>query len=242
MVAEGMQRIDIAVEIDLDYFAGFDLADEFGANDVEGDGFRGEQRGITDPAHLQRANAQRIAAGDHALGRHDDQRIGAFEQPQRIDQPVHDRGISAGGDEVNDDLGIAGRLEDRPAPHEVLAQHARVRNIAIVRYCKTATGEVGIERLDIAQARPAGGRIANMARRHHAGQFGDRFLAGEILRDMAEPAAGVEFGPVEAGDARGFLPAMLQCMEAERGDGGGIGRIDRAEHAALFAQLVAILV
>ena len=59
---------------------------------------------------------------------------------------------------------------------------------------------------------------------------------------MAEPAAGVEFGPVEAGDARGFLPAMLQCMEAERGDGGGIGRIDRAEHAALFAQLVAILV
>ena len=111
-----------------------------------------------------------------------------------------------------------------------------------MRHREAAAGKIGIERLDIAQARPAGGRIADMACGHHAGQFGDRFLAGEIVRHMAKPAQGEEFGAVETRDTRGFLAAVLQRVEAQGGDGGSIGRVDCAEHAALFAQLVAILV
>ena len=38
-----------------------------------------------------------------------------------------------------------------------------------------------------------------------------------------EAAAGVEFRTVEAGDAGGFLPAVLQRVKAERGRGCRIG-------------------
>ena len=41
---------------------------------------------------------------------------------------------------------------------------------------------------------------------------------------------------VEAGDAGGFLPAMLQRVQAERGDGGGVGDVPDAEDAAFLVQ------
>jgi hypothetical protein len=47
-----MERIDIAVEIDLNHLARFHLSHELGADHVEGDGFGREDGGIADPAHL----------------------------------------------------------------------------------------------------------------------------------------------------------------------------------------------
>ncbi len=105
---------------------------------------------------------------------------------------------------------------------------------------ETAARQIGIERLDVAQARAAGGRIADVASGHHSRQFGDRVLPGEIVRHMAQAAAAVEFAPVEGGDADRLLAAVLQCMEAQRRRRGGVGGVDGAEHAALFAQLVAV--
>ena len=45
---------------------------------------------------------------------------------------------------------------------------------------------------------------------------------------------------VERDDAGGFLAAMLQGMQAERGDGRGIGMAENAEYAAFLAQPVPI--
>ena len=59
---------------------------------------------------------------------------------------------------------------------------------------------------------------------------------------MAEPAAGEELLPVEAGDADRFLPAVLQRMQAERARRRRLVRADNAENAALFPQLVAVRV
>jgi hypothetical protein len=75
-------------------FARLDLAFEIGAHHIERHGFAGEHDGIADAAHHQRADAQRIAAGDHARIGHADQRIGAFDQPQRIDEAIEQRGIA----------------------------------------------------------------------------------------------------------------------------------------------------
>jgi hypothetical protein len=44
----------------------------------------------------------------------------------------------------------------------------------------------------------------------------------------------VESPTVEADDAGGFLAAVLQRMETECGDGGGIRMTENAEHAAFF--------
>jgi len=110
--AEGAHRADLAREIDQHQLARLDFADNFGADHIEGDGFGGEQDRFAHPAHHQRTDAQRIAAGDHALRRHYDKGIGAFDQTQRIHQPIGDGGITTGGDKVDDDFSVGRRLED----------------------------------------------------------------------------------------------------------------------------------
>ena len=58
-----------------------------------------------------------------------------------------------------------------------------------------------------------------------------------VMRE-AEPALGVEVVAVEADDACGFLAAMLQRMEAKRGERRGIWVTEDAEHAAFLVQAV----
>ncbi len=50
----------------------------------------------------------------------------------------------------------------------------------------------------------------------------------------------MEARAVEADDAGRLLPAMLQRVQAERGDGGGVGHVPDAEHAAFLVQLVVV--
>ncbi len=79
-----------------------------------------------------------------------------------------------------------------------------------------------------------------MADRGGAGQAVDHFAAGESVADEAEAALGVEAFAVEGNDAGGFLAAVLQRVQAERGDGRRIGMAENSEDAAFFAQPVRI--
>jgi hypothetical protein len=73
-----------------------------------------------------------------------------------------------------------------------------------------------------------------------AGQLLDRADAGEVVADKAETALGIEPVSVEGDDARGFLAAMLQGVQAEGGDRGGVGVVVDAEDAALLAQPISV--
>ncbi len=117
----------------IDEFAGFDRADEFGADDVERDRLRREDVRIAELADHQRANAERVAAADHALGGEADQRIGTFDLFQSIDEPVEQRAIGRCRDEMDNDLGIAGRLKDRTAANQHFPERGGIRDIAVVR-------------------------------------------------------------------------------------------------------------
>ena len=75
-----------------------------------------------------------------------------------------------------------------------------------------------------------------------AGQALDHFAAGEGVADEAQAALGMEAGAIVGDDAGGFLAAMLQRVQAERGDGGGIRMAENAEHAAFLAQAIGIRV
>ena len=146
-------------------FARVDVADEAGADDVERDGFRREDRRFAELAHDQRPNAERIAAGDQAFFGQDQQRVSAFDLLQRVDQPVHRGGRLRRRDEVDDDLGVAGRLEDRAAAVERAAKLHGVGQIAVVRDREAAVVQLGEQRLHVAQRRLAGRRIADVADR-----------------------------------------------------------------------------
>ena len=104
--------------VDEDQLAGLDVADEARADHVERDRLGGEDRRFAELAHDERADAERIAAGDQPLVGQHDQRVGAFDLLQRVDEAVERVAQIGGRDEVDDDLGVAGRLEDRAAAVE----------------------------------------------------------------------------------------------------------------------------
>ena len=63
---------------------------------------------------------------------------------------------------------------------------------------------------------------------------------GKSIADEAEAALGMEALAVVGDDAGGFLAAMLERVQPERGDGGCVGMTVDAEDAAFFAQPVAV--
>ena len=61
-----------------------------------------------------------------------------------------------------------------------------------------------------------------------------------MVADQALAPFRLETASVESDDARRLLAAMLKGMQAERGDRRGVGMAEDAEHAAFFAQAVAL--
>ena len=141
---------------------------------------------------------------------------------------------------MQDHLGVGGRLHHGAVAHQLAAQRQAVGEIAVVADGEAAGIELGEQRLHVAQDGLAGGRIAHMADGGVAGQAVDHLAAGEGVADQAEAALGVKALAVEGDDAGGFLAAVLQRVQAERGDGGGIGMAEDAEHAAFLAQPVVV--
>ena len=67
-------------------------------------------------------------------------------------------------------------------------------------------------------------------------------VRAEDVADQAGGAVIVEMSAVEGDDAGGFLAAMLQGMQAERGMGGGVGSPVDAEQRTLLVKLVEVVV
>ena len=120
------------------------------------------------------------------------------------------------------------------------AQRHGVGEIAVVGDREAALGELGEQRLDVAQRGFAGGRIADMADPDLARQLADDVVAVEIAGDMAHGAMGVIVGAVEADDAGRFLAAVLERVKAERDEAGGVFGAPDSENAALLAELVVV--
>ena len=236
---EGVLRMH-AGGIDDDELAGLDVAHEVGADDVERAGLRCQDVGLAEPPQDQRPDAQRVAHADHHVVGQRHQRIGPFDLLQRADQPLHDAAARPGGHQVGDHLGVGRRLEQRAALDQLLAERIGVGQVAVVGDGEAAEGEIGEQRLDIAQDGVAGGRVADMADRGMAAQPAHHRLRGEAVGDLAEVAVGVEMLAVEGDDAGGLLAAMLQGMQAEHGVRRRLVDAADAEDAALLAQMVVI--
>ena len=76
---------------------------------------------------------------------------------QGVDHPLDQTVAPAGGDEMEDDLGVRRRLEDRAAALQLVLQGHRVGDVAVMRDREAAAGELGEEGLDVAFGRPAMG-------------------------------------------------------------------------------------
>ena len=110
-----------------------------------------------------------------------------------------------------------------------------------MRHRETAELEIGIQRLHVAQDGLAGGGVAVVAHRGGAGQRGNDPRIAEIVRDQAEAALLKEPVAVERYDAGRLLPAVLQGVQPERGEGCGVWRVPNAEDAAFLMHLVVVI-
>ncbi len=146
------------------------------------------------------------------------------------------RGLAGARHEVEDHLRVGGRLADGAVAHELLAQRQAVREIAVVGHREAAAVELGEEGLHVAQHCFAGGGVADVADGGRAGEALDHPLGGEVVAHEPVPALRVEGAPVEGDDAGRFLAPVLQGVQAERRDGGGVRVAEDAEDAALLAK------
>ena len=228
-----------AVRRDGDDLAVLDLAHELGADDVERAGLRRQHVGLAEPAQHQRADADRIAGADQHVVGEADQRIGALDLPQRLHEPLDDAPALRARHQVQDDLGVGGRLADGAVGDELAPQRQRVGEVAVVGEREAAGVEVGKQRLHVAQDGVAGCRVAVVAERDVALEAPDHVGLVEVVADEPEPPLGVEVGAVVGDDAGGLLAAMLQGVETERGQGRRVLVAEHAEHPALLSERVA---
>ena len=193
-------------------------------------------------ADHQRADAERVARADQLLVGERDERIGALELAQPVDEAVDEAVAQRARHEMQDHLGVAGRLHDRAVAHQLLAQRQAVGEVAVVGGREAAAVELAEQRLHVAQDRLAGGRIAIVADRGAPRQAVDHLAARERIADQAHAPLGMEPGAVERHDAGRLLAAMLQCVQPERRDRGRVRMAEDAEHAALLVQAVLLQV
>ena len=114
--------------------------------------------------------------------------------------------------QMQNDFGIARRLENGPARFQILPQFRGVRDIAVVRDRDPAFVAMHRERLRVALHRIAGGRITRVPDRQRAGQC-LRARVRENIRHMPHRFLGVDQLAVAGRDPRALLPAMLQCVQ-----------------------------
>ncbi len=229
-----------AVFVEDQHLAILDVADILGADDIERAGFRGEDRTAVELAQHQRPDAERIARADEFLVGETDKSVGALEYAQTFDEAIDEAIAVRASHQMQDDLGVGGRLHHRAFADQLAAQCQAVGQIAIMADSKAAGIELGEQRLHVAQDGFAGGRIADMADGGVAGEPVDHLPPRECVADQPEAAFGMETGAVERDDAGGLLAAMLQCMEAERRDRRSVGVPENAEHTTFLAQPVRI--
>ena len=102
-----------------------------------------------------------------------------------------------------------------------------------------ATGEIGKHGLDVAGDRTAGGGVARVPNRLRAFQlFGMRAVLSEHIADETRMTFGNELRAVVSDDARRFLSAMLERMQAEHRQRAGVGVSEHAEHSAFFVESI----
>ena len=120
------------------HLAILDLAHEVGADDVEGAGLGCKHPGLAELAEDERPDAERIARADELLVGEADQRVGAFDLQQRLDELLHEQALLAARDEMEDDLGVGGRLADGALGDQPVAHRERVGEIAVMGERKAA--------------------------------------------------------------------------------------------------------
>ena len=163
---------------------GHHVPDELGSHCVQRAAFRGHHIGpvLGDPV-AQRPQAEGVPGGQELGGGHDHQGVGPLEG---VHGPVHGPLDGGGGeplpgDDVGDDLRVAGGVEDGAGHFQLGAQLVGVGQVAVVGQGHAALVVVDHDGLGVEPPVPSGGGVAHMAHGHGAGTQVVQDLRGKDL-------------------------------------------------------------
>lgn len=219
--------------VDDDDFAGFDVADEFGVDQIQRAGFAGEDPGIVNLADAQGAEAVGVTHANKFLLGHDDERVGAFDLLKRVNEMVAAAIKIRLGHQVQNDFAIDGGAENGTAGFEFFAELGGVGEIAVVGDGDLAARAIHGERLGVAQMGRAGGGITGVADGHAADEAVEDF-AVKNLRHETHSAVDAKLFAVTGDDAGAFLAAMLERIEAVVRQFGGVRMSENAEDTTIM--------
>ena len=164
------------------------------------------------PAEHERTEPERIADADEFVFAHDDERVRALDFAHDGFERVGAVSIAGTGEQMQNDLAVDGRLENRALLFEFGAQPRGVGEIAVVADGDLAARAIDDERLGVLDIGTAGGGVADVADGEMAGQRAENVFV-EHLADEPHALVGAQVDAVRGGDARAFLAAMLQRVQ-----------------------------
>ena len=217
--------------------AGLDVPNVGGADQIQRAGLGADDPGVAELAERKRTEAVGIAGRNQPVLGQQHHRKRAADLRDRLDQRVFDGRRLRARIQVEDDLGIAGGLEDRTGAHQLVTQLARVDQVAIVGDGNLPVAAVDEEWLRVFDRAVAGRGIARVADRQMTAETVDR-LFREGVGDLAHAACQPHALAVAGRDAGAFLSAVLQRVQTERGQGGGLGVAEDPKNAALVFKFV----
>ena len=144
------------------------------------------------------------------------------------------------GDDIGNDFGVAGRVENRAVHFQFPAQLGGVGQVAVVRKRHTAFDVVDHHRLRVLGRVAAGGAVTDVTDGHLpvAERF-ERVFFKHVV-DESRAFVAMNHAVVVDGDAAAFLPAVLERKQRVIGAGGNVSGFVavNAEHAAFFMNTV----
>ena len=114
-----------------------------------------------------------------------------------------------------------------------------VGQIAVVGDRNRAMTAIDRQRLRVLDVTSAGGRVADVSDGAASRQLVDLIGRKDVLNE-AHPAVHEELLAVARNDARGFLPSVLQRVQAEIGQIRGFIGPKHAKHAALIMKMIVV--
>src|SRR5713226_5708462 len=171
--------------------------------------------------------------------RQHDQRIRSAHLRERLDHAARQVGGVARRDQMNYQLAVRRRLENRTVRFELLAQFLEIDEVAVMRERKSAARVLDHERLAVLESRRTGSRVAIVANRSRAFEPVD-YLGIENVGDQSHPAMRDERLAVGRDDSGRLLSPMLQRVEAEIYQVRCLGVAIDAEDTAFLVEAVEI--
>ena len=234
--AIALQRLEAADAAggDLDDLAGVDLAQEGGAQVVEGAALGGDDPAAVQAPQAERSHAEGVAHGEQGVGREDDEGVGALDASHHVGEALRPGASGREGEDAGHDLGVGRRRELVALLLQVGAQRLGVDEVAVVAERDLAVGAGDAERLGVLQAAGAGRRVAGVADGDVAAEVAE-VLFVEDLGDEAHAEVAVELMTVGCDDSRALLASMLERVQAVEGHSCRVfvGGVD-AEDAAVL--------